>query len=112
MLADEVGLGKSIEALVVLSYAIKMGKCGRAWIIVPDQLIYQWKRESNSKFELDAETFMLSSFLKKKIFSSVNIISFSDFARYYDEYLEKYIDDFVIVDELHKALKDRKLYNC
>ncbi len=52
LLADEVGLGKTIEASLVLHRRIIQGQCERALIIVPDSLIHQWLVELLRRFNL------------------------------------------------------------
>jgi hypothetical protein len=54
ILADEVGLGKTVEAGLVLGQLAAEGK-GRAIILVPASLRAQWRDELQSKFGLDAE---------------------------------------------------------
>src|SRR5439155_9969421 len=52
ILADEVGLGKTIEAgLLLKEYAIR-GLVRRAVILTPASLTGQWREEMESKFEL------------------------------------------------------------
>lgn len=53
MLADEVGLGKTIEASIILKYLKGKNSKLKCLIIVPDSLIYQWKTELRYKFWLD-----------------------------------------------------------
>src|SRR6266568_4243447 len=53
VLADEVGLGKTIEAGLVLAQLAADGK-GRAIILVPASLRAQWREELSSKFGLEA----------------------------------------------------------
>jgi SNF2 family DNA or RNA helicase len=53
ILADEVGLGKTIEACLVLKEYILRGLVKSALILVPSSLINQWKEELTSKFSLD-----------------------------------------------------------
>jgi hypothetical protein len=53
VLADEVGLGKTIEAGLVLAQLAAEGK-GRAIVLVPASLRAQWRDELRSKFGLDA----------------------------------------------------------
>jgi hypothetical protein len=53
VLADEVGLGKTIEAGIVLAQLAAEGK-GRAIILVPASLRAQWRDELQGKFGLDA----------------------------------------------------------
>ncbi len=54
ILADEVGLGKTIEAGLVLAQLAADGK-GRALVLVPASLRAQWRDELQTKFGLDAE---------------------------------------------------------
>ena len=42
LLADEVGLGKTIEAGMILARLIKLERVQRAVIFVPDALQVQW----------------------------------------------------------------------
>jgi len=53
VLADEVGLGKTVEAGLVLAQLAAEGK-PRAVILVPATLRAQWRDELSSKFGLDA----------------------------------------------------------
>ncbi len=52
MLADEVGLGKTIEAGLILHQQLMTGRAQRALIIVPDALCHQWLVELLRKFNL------------------------------------------------------------
>jgi len=52
LLADEVGLGKTIEACLVLHRRIVQGQCERALIIVPPSLVNQWLVELLRRFNL------------------------------------------------------------
>jgi SNF2-related domain/Helicase conserved C-terminal domain len=54
ILADEVGLGKTVEAGLVLAQLAAEGK-GRAIVLVPASLRAQWRDELQSKFGLDAD---------------------------------------------------------
>ncbi|MFD1547341.1 protein DpdE [Nonomuraea guangzhouensis] len=51
LLADEVGLGKTIEAGMVLRQLL-LDMAGSAVVIVPDQVVGQWKRELAMKFRV------------------------------------------------------------
>jgi len=52
MLADEVGLGKTIEAGLILHYRLINGLSRRALIIVPESLLHQWLVEMLRRFNL------------------------------------------------------------
>jgi SNF2 family DNA or RNA helicase len=53
MLCDEVGLGKTIEAGIILLEYILRGLARRVLILTPPSLTTQWKEEMESKFNLD-----------------------------------------------------------
>jgi SNF2 family DNA or RNA helicase len=53
LLADEVGLGKTIEAGILLKEYYTTGLIKSALILVPPSLVGQWRSEMESKFDLD-----------------------------------------------------------
>jgi len=53
LLADEVGLGKTIEACLLLREYLMRGMARRVLILVPSPLVTQWHEELSSKFKLD-----------------------------------------------------------
>lgn len=52
LLADEVGLGKTIEAGMILHYQLHTGLASRILIIVPNTLSHQWLVEMLRRFNL------------------------------------------------------------
>ena len=52
LLADEVGLGKTIEACLILQRLNQSGRAGRILILVPDALINQWFVELYRRFQM------------------------------------------------------------
>ncbi len=52
LLSDEVGLGKTIEALIILSEYLRRGMVKTALILTPTPLVSQWQAEMASKFNL------------------------------------------------------------
>ena len=52
LLADEVGLGKTIEACLILHRLILTGRAQRALILVPESLVHQWFVELMRRFNL------------------------------------------------------------
>ena len=111
ILADEVGLGKTIETLVIISYLLQYNACKKVIIIVPDQLVYQWYVESTEKFGLEAAVFYFGSNTKKILTKPVIIIGFSDYVKYSNEYIFDKKWDMMVVDEAHKLLKVKKVYS-
>ncbi len=57
LLADEVGLGKTIEAGLILHHQLVTERAQRAVIVVPQPLISQWVLELMRRFNLDAAIF-------------------------------------------------------
>ncbi len=57
LIADEVGLGKTIEAALILRELASRGELQRALMIVPAGLVENWRRELNDVFNLDFEVF-------------------------------------------------------
>lgn len=52
LLADEVGLGKTIEALLILHRLLLSGRVESALILVPPALVHQWLAEAYLRFNL------------------------------------------------------------
>ncbi|MDD3269887.1 MAG: SNF2-related protein [Syntrophomonadaceae bacterium] len=57
LIADEVGLGKTIETALVLRELASRGQLKRALMVVPAGLVNNWAREMNKVFNLDFEVF-------------------------------------------------------
>lgn len=60
LLADEVGLGKTIEAGLIIHQQLKTGRSERILILVPDSLQYQWMIEMRRRFNLEFSLFDLA----------------------------------------------------
>ena len=52
LLADEVGLGKTIEAGLIIHQQLATGLASRVLIVVPDSLVHQWLVEMLRRFNL------------------------------------------------------------
>jgi superfamily II DNA or RNA helicase len=57
LIADEVGLGKTIEAALILRELASRGEMKRALMVVPAGLVNNWHRELCDVFHLDFEVF-------------------------------------------------------
>ena len=57
LIADEVGLGKTIETALILRELISRGELKRALMVVPAGLVNNWHRELNEVFHLNFEVF-------------------------------------------------------
>ncbi|HEY6101441.1 MAG TPA: DEAD/DEAH box helicase, partial [Anaeromyxobacter sp.] len=109
VLADEVGLGKTVEAGLVLAQLAAEGK-GRAVILVPASLRAQWRDELSSKFGLDAVVVDGDSVraaerhgLKTNPFDTGGIVICSHpFAAMRAAELERVPWDVAVIDEAHR----------
>jgi superfamily II DNA or RNA helicase len=54
MIADDVGIGKTIEAGLILRELIDRGEIDRIAVLCPPHLVEQWTTELKTKFDLDA----------------------------------------------------------
>ena len=105
ILADEVGLGKTIEAGLVLKEYMIRGLVKKALILAPASLISQWVEELNSKFFIPAVAYR-----KKYGIDQADIIVMSmDTAKKspHKEQIYEQDYDMIIIDEAHK-LKNHK----
>lgn len=115
ILADEVGLGKTIEAgLILKEIRARMGSdMGRVMIIVPASLVRQWQFEMRSKFNERFELHDSARIERLKLEHhgenpwavEPNVICSLQFARL-DPHANLIADapwDLVIVDEAHHA---------
>jgi SNF2 family DNA or RNA helicase len=57
LIADEVGLGKTIETALILRELASRGELNRALMVVPAGLVNNWHRELNDVFNLEFEVF-------------------------------------------------------
>jgi tetratricopeptide (TPR) repeat protein len=114
LLSDEVGLGKTIEALIVFKEYIQRGMVKSALILTPTPLVSQWQGELKTKFGLEIpstddpdyrtkgdsfwkEPFVLASINLAKSKNNFPVVTEREY-------------DMVIVDEAHH-LKNRNTLN-
>ena len=57
LIADEVGLGKTIEVALLMRELLSRGELDRALVVVPAGLVNNWHRELNEVFNLNFEVF-------------------------------------------------------
>ncbi|UQZ82739.1 RNA polymerase-associated protein RapA [Paenibacillus konkukensis] len=108
ILADEVGLGKTIEAGLILKEYIIRGLVKKVLILVPASLVLQWVRELNQKFGIPAVAQK-----KEYMWAQYDIIVASMDTAKRDPHRDIVLGmeyDMLIVDEAHK-LKNKKTTN-
>ena len=112
LLADEVGLGKTIEAGLIIHQQLLTGKAERVLILVPDSLQYQWMIELRRRFNLNFALFDLvrTAAIKEhdpeqNVFATEQcIIAGMDLLLDHDDLYEQAIEagfDLLVVDEAH-----------
>lgn len=108
ILADEVGLGKTIEAGIILSQVWAQGE-RNLLIICPSSLRKQWQQELQEKFFLDSIILESREFNKRLkqgkrnpfVDKKIVICSFH-FARNKEDYVQLGSWDIVVIDEAHR----------
>ncbi|GAF16607.1 LOW QUALITY PROTEIN: superfamily II DNA/RNA helicases, SNF2 family [Bacillus sp. JCM 19046] len=108
ILADEVGLGKTIEAGLVLKEYMIRGLVKKALILVPASLVSQWASELTSKFYIPAIP-QKKRYVWEQCDVVVASIDTAKRAPHRDIVLNQPYD-MVIIDEAHK-LKNPKTKN-
>ncbi|AOV09079.1 DEAD/DEAH box helicase [Sporosarcina ureilytica] len=108
ILADEVGLGKTIEAGLILKEYLIRGLVKKALILAPASLVNQWIDELSQKFHIPA-----IQYRKNYDLSQCQIVVMSmDMAKRSPHKENIYAQDYdlIIIDEAHK-LKNHKTKN-
>ncbi|MBI9067371.1 MAG: DEAD/DEAH box helicase [Salinivirgaceae bacterium] len=114
MIADDVGIGKTIEALVILKELMERGDIKRFAVVCPPHLCEQWAQELKDKLDIEAEIIRSSTAAKldrtipddNSIFHHVHFQVISiDYIKA-DKRRGIFINDcpeFLIVDEAHSC---------
>jgi len=112
LIADDVGIGKTIEAAVVARELLDRGEIRRMAVLCPPHLAEQWQRELAEKFHIDAELVLSSTIQRLERDLPVGVSVFdrhrftivsTDFiksARRAEDFVLK-CPEFVMVDEAH-----------
>lgn len=103
MLADEVGLGKTVEALVIINGLKK--KKERVLIIVPEVLVNQWKNELEYKLWLKSNIYNGNNLKQGEIV----IVPLEDIIQVDMMEIEGEFD-YCIIDEVHRSVAEEKVY--
>lgn len=108
LLADEVGLGKTIEAGLIIHKLIATERAKRVLILVPDSLVYQWFIEMLKKFNLHFTTLNQETHLEPNtnpffdnelVIVNIGLLKGADIAR---DMIKKVEWDLLVVDEAHQ----------
>ncbi|MGM0598525.1 MAG: DEAD/DEAH box helicase [Candidatus Rifleibacteriota bacterium] len=108
LLADEVGLGKTIEAGLILKEYLLRGMAKKVLILTPASLITQWQQELKTKFDLSFKNHLeINDWDESEL-----VIASLDTAKSTknQKAVQKIKYDLLIIDEAHK-LKNKKTKN-
>lgn len=61
LIADDVGIGKTVEALMIAKELLERGEVQRMAVLCPPHLAEQWKTELFDKFHINAELILAST---------------------------------------------------
>ncbi|HLD69446.1 MAG TPA: SNF2-related protein [Candidatus Omnitrophota bacterium] len=105
LLCDEVGLGKTIEAAMIVKEYLMRQMARNVLILTPPSLVAQWKEEMSAKFHLEFTTTDDEGFRKdpKEFWKNQRIIASLNTAKSSKnlEHLRSHFYDLVVVDEAH-----------
>ena len=108
LLADDVGLGKTISAGLVASELMTRGRVSKTLIVCPKLLMPQWKEELETKFGIQSVTAVGKDLVNAQPPEDAGaVITTYNSARLYLDSLGQAGFDMLILDEAHKL---RNLY--
>ncbi len=86
LLADEVGLGKTIEAGAIIRQVLLDRPNTKAIVLVPDTLVAQWRHELSSKFYLDPQS------------ENLRVLPYEECVNF------EQVPDVLVIDEAHGVI--------
>ena len=115
LIADDVGIGKTIESLLIAREMLDRGEISRICVLCPPYLCDQWQKELAEKFHIQAEVVRSGSIgrLERELPSGDwSIFNYYPFIVVSIDYVKsernrsqflQFCPDFIIVDEAHGA---------
>lgn len=112
LIADDVGIGKTIEACLIARELLDRGEIRRMAVLCPPHLAEQWQRELAEKFHIEAELVLSSTIqrLERDLPLGVSVFDRHRFTVVSTDFIksprraEDFVlkcPEFVIVDEAH-----------
>jgi superfamily II DNA or RNA helicase len=116
LIADDVGIGKTIEAVLIIRELLDRGEIARIAVLCPPHLCDQWQQELREKFHIDAVVVRsgTASKLERAIPNGSHIFSYYRHIIVSLDYAKSerrkasfiaHCPDFVIVDEAHTCTR-------
>jgi len=116
LVADDVGIGKTIEACLIVRELIDRGEIERFTVICPPHLCEQWRQELQEKFSLEAEVVRTGTAarLERGLRPDESVFEVYPYTVVSLDYIKsdrrrhdflRACPDFVIVDEAHTCVR-------
>ncbi len=116
LIADDVGVGKTIEAGLIARELLDRGDARRVGVLCPPYLCDQWQAELEEKFQIEAAVFRSGTIARlerqcppdRSIFQEhPNFVASIDTVKgeRYRSHLLQHCPDLLIVDEVHGAAR-------
>jgi superfamily II DNA or RNA helicase len=116
LISDDVGVGKSLEAILIGRELLARGEVRRIAVLCPPYLCDQWQRELAEKAHIEAEVIRSGTVARLERLCPANRSIFQQHRNFVasidtikgDRYRETFLlhcPDFVIVDEVHGAAR-------
>lgn len=116
LIADDVGIGKTIEALLIARELYDQGGISRLAVLCSPQLARQWQREMAEKFHFDAELVLPSTVtrLERRLGVGESLFDLHPFVVVSTDYIKsdrrradflRAAPELVIVDEAHTCVE-------
>lgn len=120
LIADDVGIGKTIEALLIARELLDRGEVTRTAVLCPPHLAEQWQKEMKSKFNLEAELVLPStaSKLERKCGAGQSLFEVYPHVVVSMDYIKaerrrndfvRFCPELVMVDEAHTCTHDTNI---
>ncbi len=117
LIADDVGVGKTIESLLIARELLDRGEINSLAVLCPPHLAEQWQFELSSKFHISAELVLANTAkkLEAKCLANESIFDVHPFTVISIDYIksdrrkEEFLrsaPEFIIVDEAHTVSYD------
>ena len=112
LIGDDVGIGKTVEALIILKELMERGEVKKFAVICPPHLCEQWQKELKDKLDMDAEIIRSSTAasLDRKLPDDRSVFFHFPYQVISIDYIKadkrrgiflNDCPDFIIVDEAH-----------
>lgn len=116
MIADDVGIGKTIESLLIVKELLERKEIDRFAVVCPPHLCEQWQAELKEKFNIDAVIIRSNTqaSLDRKIHNDESVFQFYPFQVISIDYIKSEkrrqlfiheCPELLIVDEVHTCAK-------